>query len=140
MIDSEGSKSGYGYEVIRMMSKYLDVDFEYIGYENGWEDMADYAKEKGFSYTPVYFELHNDMEKALQKGDVDALLTSSLRKTEEERILDSFAIRDFYVMLRKDDTELLDEINYAINQLNAAEGDWQSELEIWNGSFCGNGF
>ena len=86
MIDSEGSKSGYGYEVIRMMSKYLDVDFEYIGYENGWEDMADYAKEKGFSYTPVYFELHNDMEKALQKGDVDALLTSSLRKTEEERI------------------------------------------------------
>lgn len=118
MIDSEGSKSGYGYEVIRMMSKYLDVDFEYIGYENGWEDMADYAKEKGFSYTPVYFELHNDMEKALQKGDVDALLTSSLRKTEEERILDSFAIRDFYVMLRKDDTELLDEINYAINQVS----------------------
>ena len=28
MIDSEGSKSGYGYEVIRIMSKYLDVDFE----------------------------------------------------------------------------------------------------------------
>lgn len=201
MIDDEGSKSGYGYDFIRMISRYWDVDFEYIGFENSWEDMAEmlergeidmvtsaqatmersekfafsspigkssailtvrsdnaqivefdystynnmkigllngnsrnedfaeYATEHRFTYTPVYFDLHADMEDALRDGTVDALLTSSLRKTSNERILDSFAIHDFYVMTRKNDTELLKEINYAIEQLNATEGDWQSELE-----------
>lgn len=199
--DDDGNRSGYGYDFLCMATRYLNVDFEYIGYNNSWDDMTDmlengeidlvtsaqatfertekfafskpigkssailtvkndntdivdfdystyngmkvgllygnsrnddlkeYANENKFSYTPVYFELTSDMEAALQKGEVDALLTSSLRKTSEERILDSFAIHDFYAMVRKDDIELLDKINYAIDQLNATEGDWQSELE-----------
>lgn len=201
MLDDNGNRSGYGYDFIRMISRYLDVEFEYVGYTNSWDDMADmlengevdlvtsaqatyertekfafskpigkssailtvksdnediidfeyttydgmkvgllngnsrnadleeYAEENDFSYEPVYFELHTELEAALQNGEVDALLTSSLRKTSDERILDSFAIHDFYAMFRKDDTELLDKINYAIDQLNATEGDWQSELE-----------
>lgn len=201
MIDKDGNKSGYGYDFMRMISRYLDFDFQYVGYDESWKKMADmlengevdlvtsaqatyeraekfafskpigkssailtvksdntkiedfdystynnmrvglltgnsrnndfeeYARENGFSYIPVYFQMHTDMETALQKGEVDALLTSSLRKTSEERILDSFAIHDFYVMVRKEDKTLLNEINYAIDQLNATEGDWQSALE-----------
>ncbi len=201
MMDDEGNKSGYGYDFIRMISRYMNVDFEYIGYENSWDDMADmlengeidlvtsaqitperaknfafskpigrsnvmltvksdnteisendyltyngmriglldgnsrnedlreYAEEHGFWYTPIYFEIHNDMEEALQNGSVDALLTSSLRKTSDERLLDAFATHDFYAMIRKDDAELLSKLNYAIEQLNATEGDWQNDLD-----------
>lgn len=115
------------------------VDFDFATY-NGMrvgmlegnsrnEDFQVYARENNFSYEPVYFEMHTDMEEALQNGAVDALITSSLRKTSNERILDTFNTHDFYVMVRKGDKELLKKINYAIDQLNATEGDWQNELE-----------
>lgn len=210
MIDDEGNRSGYGYDFIRMISRYLDVDFEYVGYESSWEKMSEmlengeidmvtsaqatfertekfafskpigkssailtvksdnekivdfdyktynnmrvgmlrgnsrnadfeeYANENGFSYIPVYFDMHTDMEEALQAGEVDALLSSSLRKTSEERILDSFAIHDFYVMMKKENKLLLADINYAIDQLNAAEGDWQGDLENKYYTHAGN--
>lgn len=200
MIDEEGMRSGYGYDFLRLASRYMDVDFEYIGYESGWDDMlemlsdgridlltsvhmsserlesfefskpigtsygmltvrsdnssiiasdfstyegmrvgmlegtlrnenfAEYAKENGFSYIPVYFSLHTQLEQALASGLVDAAVTSSIRKTNNERVLDTFAPAEFYVMVRKGDTELLDQINYAIDQLNSVEGDWKNNL------------
>lgn len=200
MIDEGGERSGYGCDFLRLISRYLDVDFEFVGYENSWDDMqdmladgsidmvtsaqmtpermdefafskpigtssamltassrnwsivageygsydgmrvgmllgnsrnddlAEFAAENGFSYTPIYFELAEELEQALQSGEVDAALTSSLRRTQDERVLDLFAAHDFYVMVRKDDMQLLRRLNYAINQLNAVEGDWKNDL------------
>lgn len=200
MIDEDGERRGYGYDFLRLISRYLDVDYEYVGYENSWDDMTDmlrsgeidmvtsaqvtadrledfefskpigtscamlttrqdnheisafdystydgisigmlegnsrnedmenYAKEHGFSFTPVYFSLHTQLEEALQSGAVDAALTSSLRHTEKEKILDTFAVSDFYVIVRMGDTELLDQVNYAIDQINSTEGDWKTRL------------
>lgn len=201
MIDENNNRSGYGYDFLRMAARYWNVDFEYVGYENSWSDMADmlkrgeidlvtsarateermkefdfskpigtssamltvknenndviandystynglrigllqgnsrnddlevFARDNGFSYTAVYYEKEAELVKALKDGKVDALLTSTLRnKTEYERVLDTFATKNFYVMVRKGDTELLNHINYAIDQLNATEGDWFNTL------------
>ena len=68
------------------------------------------------------------MEEALQSGNVDAIAASSLRKTNNERIVDKFDSSDFYVIVKKGNTELLNEINYAIDQMNAVEGDWKTTL------------
>ena len=200
MIDEEGNCSGYGYDFLQLAARYIDVDYEYIGYDEGWaemlhmlrdgrvdmvtsaqetaerlkefafskpigsssamltvsndntsiiagnyatydgmkvgileensrnEDLENYAQECGFSYETVSFEEFGALEQALQSGQIDAALTSSLRKTNRERIIDQFASSDFYVIVRKEDTALLDKINYAIDQLNAVEGDWQNDL------------
>ena len=69
-----------------------------------------------------------EMEEALQSGNVDAIASTSLRKTNNERIVDKFDSSDFYVMVKKGNTELLNEINYAIDQMNAVEGDWKTTL------------
>ena len=200
MIDEDGNKSGYGYDFLRLMARYLDVEYDYVGYELGWKDMQrmllegeidvltsarktpereeifDYSKpigtnecmitvrsdntkvigqkyntydglrvgllkgnsrnndfekladEKGFSYIPVYYEVFKDMEEGLQDGEVDALVSSSMRTTNNERIIEKFEPQDFYAIVKKGNTELLDKINYAIDQINNAEGDWQREL------------
>lgn len=196
MIDEDGDKSGYGYDFFRLMARYLDVEYDYVGYELGWKDMQrmledgeidlltsarktpereeifDYSKpigtnecmitvrsdntkiigqkyntydglrvgllkgnsrnndfekladEKGFSYIPVYYEVSKDMEEGLQNGEVDALVSSSMRTTNNERIIEKFEPQDFYAIVKKGNTELLDKINYAIDQINNAEGDW----------------
>ncbi len=54
-------------------------------------------------------------------------------------IVDKFGSSDFYVIVKKGNTELLNEINYAIDQMNAVEGDWKTTLYNKNyESICEN--
>ena len=93
------------------------------------ESLAEFASDKGFTYTAVYFNSADEMVDALQKGNgVDALLTSNLRTVSNEWILDQFSPSDFYVMVRKDDTQLLDEVNSAIEEMDTYLHDWRHEL------------
>jgi len=63
--------------------------------------LAEFAQQKGFTYTTVSYDDTTIMELALQNGSVDALLTSSLRVISNEWIMDEFDSADFYVMVRK---------------------------------------
>ena len=106
------------------------------------KSFADFAGNKGFTYDPFYFDTTAEMEEALQSGNVDAIAATSMRKTNNERIVDKFDSSEFYVIVKKGNTELLNEINYAIDQMNAVEGDWKTalynkimkayKLRIWN--------
>ncbi len=200
MMDEDGNRSGYGYDFLRLMARYWDVDYEYVGYDKSWDEMqrmlidgeidmvtsarrtpereelfdfsrpigtnngiltvrsdnstivegkystydgmrvallrgnsrndefAEYARTKGFTYKSVYFDSAEEIAEALQNGTVDAIVTSSLRKMNNERILEKFGSSDFYVIVKKGNTELLNKINYAIDQMNAAEGSWKTTL------------
>ena len=200
MMDEDGNRSGYGYDFLRLMARYWDVDYEYVGYDKSWDEMqrmlidgeidmvtsarrtpereelfdfsrpigtnngiltvrsdnstivegkystydgmrvallrgnsrndefAEYARTKGFTYKSVYFDSAEEIAEALQNGTVDAIVTSSLRKMNNERILEKFGSSDFYVIVKKGNTELLNQVNYAIDQMNAAEGDWKTTL------------
>ena len=79
------------------------------------EEFADFADNKGFTYVPTYLDTTTEMDEALQSEKVDAIVTSSLRKTNNERIVDKFDSSEFYVIVKKGNTELLNEINYAID-------------------------
>jgi len=93
------------------------------------EKLAAFAAEKGFSYTPVYYDAVEEMTAALQSGDgIDAIFSSNLRSIDNEWILDEFDPSDFYVMVRRDDTRLLSEINDAIDQMDINLADWRHEL------------
>lgn len=92
------------------------------------ESLAQFAKEKGFSYIGKEYTDVEQMPKDLQDGKIDAILSSNLRRTENEKSLDVIETDYFYVIVRKEDTELLKEINYAIDQMNVNEGDWSNIL------------
>ncbi|MDE7246584.1 MAG: response regulator, partial [Lachnospiraceae bacterium] len=92
------------------------------------ESLVEFAQEKGFSYRTKEYDDSDVLVAALQNGEIDAILTSDLRKAENERTLDIIAEDSFYAIVRKDDVELLDEINYAIEQMDQNEGDWKNAL------------
>ena len=201
MKDEDGVYTGYGIELLNLISQYSHLNFEFVGYDNTWEEMqsmllngeidvvtsarktrarteifgfsdpiernstvlsvlkentsivsGDYstyngmtvglltgssqnrtlpsfAEENGFTYQALEYEDTNQLEAALQSGEIDAILTSNLRRAENEKVLDTTNIDYFYAITRKDDQELLDEINYAIAQMNLHEGDyWANNL------------
>lgn len=200
MIDPDGQKSGYGYDLLRYMARYLDVDYQYVGYDKSWADMlhmlddgeidmvafanktedrlqkydfsrpigvfgtglfvrednprvvsGDYstydglrialieenarnddiaalAAAKHFTYQPVYYKSLNDGAVALQKGEVDAIVKSSLNRGIHEKQVELFAEDPHYIIVKKGNTHLLSEINYALDQMTEVEGDWKSHL------------
>ena len=90
--------------------------------------LKEFAKKHHFKYRIKRFENIGALAKALQDGTVDVALSSDLRKTENEKTLDTLDSENFYAIVRKNDTELLEEINYAIEQMNINEGNWASGL------------
>ena len=200
MINDDGEKTGYGYDLLRYMSRYLNVDYQYIGYDKSWAEMlrmlddgeldmvafanktedrlekydfsrpigifgtALFVKEdnqsvvpedystydglrialieenasndelsvlstsKHFRYQPVYYKSLNDGADALQKGNVDAIVKSSLSRGPHEKLVQLFAKDPYYIIVKKGNTRLLSEINYALDQLTQVEGDWKSRL------------
>ncbi|MDE7464622.1 MAG: transporter substrate-binding domain-containing protein, partial [Clostridiales bacterium] len=92
------------------------------------DSLEGFQADKGFTCTTREYDDADDLAAALQDGTIDAILTSNLRKSENEKELDIIEEADFYAIVRKGDTELLDEINYAIEQMDINEGDWKNVL------------
>ncbi|MBD5133853.1 MAG: response regulator [Clostridiales bacterium] len=92
------------------------------------QSLTEFAREKGFSYRTREYADAGQMAEDLQNGTIDAILSSNLRRTENEKTLDVIETDYFYAIVRKDDTSLLSEINYAIDQMNINEGDWSNVL------------
>lgn len=89
-----------------------------------------FAKENGFSYTPVYYSRQEDMARDLFAGEnIDLYISSSLRTIDGEMILEEMNPQEFYVIVKKGNTELLNEINDAIDQLDIDEPGWRLTLK-----------
>ncbi len=41
MIDEDGDRSGYGYDILQYMAGYTDWRYEYVGYDKSWSEMQD---------------------------------------------------------------------------------------------------
>lgn len=103
-------RQGDDVDFLTLMQRYANLNYQYVGYDKTWEDM----------------------QQMLLDGKIDAIASSSLRKHTGERTLAEFSPENFYVIVRKDDIKLLKEINYAIEQMDANEGDWRNELYYKN--------
>ena len=87
-MDEEGNRSGYGYDFLRLTACYWDVDYEYVGYNQSWDDM----------------------QQMLEDGEID--MVTSARKTpdREEKFDFSRPIGTNYGMLtvRSDNSTIVD--------------------------------
>lgn len=89
-----------------------------------YELFQKWAQGKGFTYQTTFYDTSTELYAAFLRGEVEAIIANSFRKPENEHTLDMFYTNNIYGIVRKDDTQLLNEFNYAINQMNASEGDW----------------
>ena len=201
MQDENGKRSGYGYEMMQGLSKYLQCTFSYVGYDktaaeseqmlrSGEVDLytaarrtpereaefvfsthpsitsstcmnvkvgnntivsgdystynglrigllqrhtyndafLDFVKEKGFDCTIVYYETPTELSNALVSDEVDALVNSYIRIPEDEKTVENFGATPYYIMARKEDQALIDQLDYAIDCMNVETPNWRTEL------------
>ena len=199
MLAADGTRSGYGYDFLRLAARYMDADYQYVDGKS-WDELAEmldkgeidlltfarktpenearfdfskpiglnnmlltirsdntrviaqdystyenlrigmvkdgmlnepfaqFAADRHFSYAPVYYATREDMLAALQDGSIDAAVSSALRQTQNERVLERIPTSDYYAVVKKGNEKLLTKVNYAIMQMNRSEGDWKDRL------------
>ncbi len=87
-----------------------------------------FAEKHGFTFEPEYFSDQDELTEALQSGSVDAAVTGSLRLLENEWLLESFDASPFYICTSKDNAELMERINSAINEMDLHDPNWRDML------------
>lgn len=201
MQDENGKRSGYGYEMMQGISKYLQCTFSYVGYDktaaeceellrNGEVDVytaakrtpereaefafsthpaitsftcmnvkvgnnkivagdyatynglrigllqrhtyngafLDFVKEKGVDCEIVYYDTPTELSNALVNDEVDALVNSYIRIPEDEKTVENFGETPYYIMARKENQNLIDQLDYAIDCMNVETPNWRTEL------------
>ena len=95
VMDEEGNRSGYGYDFLRLMARYWDVDYEYVGYDQSWDDM----------------------QQMLEDGEID-MVTSPRKTPEREEKFDfsrPIGTNNGILTVRSDNSTIVDG-NYSLSR------------------------
>ena len=92
------------------------------------DSFLEFVKEKGFTCEIIYYETPTELSEALVNGDVDALVNSYLGMPEDEMTIENFGNTPYYIMARKEDQDLIDQLDAAMDELNIENPNWRTEL------------
>ncbi|MEG1527628.1 MAG: EAL domain-containing protein [Clostridia bacterium] len=77
-----------------------------------------FAEEKGFTYNEKFFDEQSKLSQALEDGEVDAILTSNLRRLADyEKVIAKFNHSPFYAVVKQGNNDLLDDLNRGLEEL-----------------------
>ncbi len=127
-LSEDRGRSGFGYEMLMMLSKYIGFNYEWVPMDCSMDEIYD----------------------KLDQGEIDLVLNVEKTKELENRFLFSTYLSfindngqpalgsetlssgdDYtlaYAIMRKNDTELMGQFNYALGTLNHAAPNWRSVL------------
>lgn len=199
--DANGKMSGYGYEMMQGLSKYMQCTFSYEGYDKTPQECEEllrdgeldiytaakktpereeefafsthpaitattcmnvkrgntqvvagaydtynglkigllerhtyndrfiaFTEEKGFDCDIVYYSTPKELSQALIDNEVDAIVDSYIRTPEDEVTIENFGETAYYIMARKEDQELIDQLDAAFDDMSEALPKWRSDL------------
>jgi signal transduction histidine kinase len=98
------------------------------------EIFPSYAAEHNFSCQKQFYGNENDMQEALLEGKIDLMLTGSMALHRNLKAVCEFGSYPFYLMTRKNNTELLDCLNQALDKITVKKPYFAMELyKKWYG-------
>lgn len=117
---------------------YKSFDGMKIGIEDGTFQLSlleNFAKENGFTFKKKIFPVMSDAAKALEKGEIDAMLASNtdavsayMSKNGNYKKIAQFSPTSFYFAVTKGNTELLKELNRAMMDLYVYNPTFSNDL------------
>ena len=75
------------------------------------------AAGEGFTYDLVNYPLFYDMEEAFRRGELDGYVDPMFISANEKNVLAIFDRQSYRLLVRADQKELLDQLNFAMDQL-----------------------
>ncbi len=91
-------------------------------------ELALFAEEHGFTYEPVYISAMGDKIKALQENQVDMVMFSAANQVPDSKLVSVLTAAPFYYTVRKENLELLAELNGGMQQLAMDEPELMGRM------------
>lgn len=104
----------------------IKIGMQRVNYQS--DILKEYAREHNFQYEPYYYENVQSMLEALKQKEIDAFVNGSLYKVTDAKIIAKFGVSPFYFITKKGNTELMDQVNEAMEQLRNDKALFNSEL------------
>lgn len=95
-------------------------------YQN--ELLREFANDHGFGYTPLAYPTTEECMQALADGRVDAVLSGSLQKLAQGKVVAKFAPEPFYFITNKENGLLLESLNHAMEDIQTSDVDYAARL------------
>lgn len=92
------------------------------------EVFADYAQEKGFAFTPQYYQSEKDAFEALDTGKADAAAMGSLAAKSGYKVLARFGSDPFYFVTGKQNDDLIKQLDGAMEEILGLNPYYSMEL------------
>lgn len=92
-----------------------------------------FAKENQITYTEIPYESGIELFSAVDSGEVDIFVTSSMTIFPEYQIVARFEAAPFYFMLNPDHRDLLDELNETVGTIKI--NDYTFDTRLYNEYF-----
>lgn len=101
----------------------------YIPYNAPIKSFPKVAKDQGFTYDLVSFEIHYDMIDAFEKGEIDAYIAPILEPNKAENVVADFDRQSYRALIRADRKDLWDEVNRAQDAMLLDQFDIRERLQ-----------
>ena len=92
------------------------------------EQYAEICAQYGFIPKIVLFDSHESQLQALRKGEVNAILISSIRCDKNLKIIASFDLNNYYFMVNQKRKDILQELNAAQTEIHARNPYYEATL------------
>lgn len=87
------------------------------------------AREEGFSYTLVNYRTYQDILKAYERGEVDGYVDAMLFYNKQKNTYAVFDRQNYRLSVRADRTDLLNRLNWSMDQLLMDQSDIRDVLK-----------
>ncbi|MEG1726821.1 MAG: EAL domain-containing protein [Acidaminococcaceae bacterium] len=88
-----------------------------------------YEQKHQLQMSKVYFDSENEQVRALKEGRIQALVTGSLGTIDQVRVVARFSPSPFYFIAAKHNTQLVQQLDSAIEDLLVENPDYQQSLQ-----------
>ena len=117
-------------------AEYLEEDYRNwdgirIGYQpgnKGVELLQKLAEANGFNYEGVEYESYYEIASAVHSGELDAMIQVDLSKEDDMKAIAHFAPSPYYFAVTKENSQLLQQLDLAMAELQEATPYLQNEL------------
>ncbi len=76
-----------------------------------------YAQEHQFEYEKKEYDTPNELIRELKAGNLDLIVTSNLLRLDGVKIIDKFDEKPFYIIVKKENTQLLQQVNDGLEKV-----------------------
>lgn len=93
------------------------------------QDFEKYAIRQEIQYEGIYFDRENEMMQALQDNQIDMMVVGSRYATPKLKLIDKSGANAFYCIAQESNTELIHEVETAIQQIMFDDPSFEGDLK-----------